>query len=549
MGPFPRFTPPRLAWLLAAAITLLNALKPAVVDDTAYLLFARHLAQHPLDPYGFEMFWSSAPVPAMEILMPPVLPYWLALGIALFGEHLFLLKLWLFPFALLLCRATASLGARFAAGQERTGLIVIAISPAVLVLFDFMLDVPAIALGLTALALFIRGCDRRSLMSVIGAGVLAGLAMQTKYSLLILPFVLVWYALLNRRWMYAVIAVSLAAGVFLAWESWLHAKYGHSHFLFHAMEQSDPAEAKKGLERIAEMIKTRLSLVLPLLGQFGGLMIGVALWAAAANARPAVSSALAVLLALLILPVLILPNEHWPHAGFTFRLFGFAAVGVVLAATWRTFRNCDPWDTAFLVGWVLLEVAGALGLSPFPAARRMLGVCYATSLLAVRAVAVSGVSLRWAAAGSVAFALFFFAIDCWDAQPEKVLAERMGEAVTTAPGETVWYNGHWGFQYYCDRAGMKPVIPYQSLLKKGDWLVYPVIPPGDGFYRPYHGGAKFEIDPTRTEWIATWTWDDALKAQTIPNLYGGGVPIENRNHPRLKVALYRITADWYPVRE
>ena len=54
--------------------------KPVLVDDPVYLHFARHIAQHPLDPYGFILLWYSAPQPAMEVLCPPVLPYWLALG-------------------------------------------------------------------------------------------------------------------------------------------------------------------------------------------------------------------------------------------------------------------------------------------------------------------------------------------------------------------------------------------------------------------------------------------------------------------------------------
>ena len=548
MGSFPQFSPVRVAWILAALITLLNAIKPAVVDDTAYLFFARHLARHPLDPYGFELFWYSAPAPATEILMPPVLPYWLALGIALFGEHLFLLTLWLFPFALMLCRSTAWLVGRFSTGQERTGLIVLALSPAVLVLFNFMLDVPALALGMMALALFIGGCDRRRPLAIIAAGALAGLAMQTKYSLLILPFVLAWYGLLHRRWISTVIAVSLAATVFSAWEWWLSDAYGHSHFLYHALERSDPAEAETVPDRIAAMIETRLGLVLPLLGQFGGLMIGLALWVGASWLRPAIAGTLAALAALLVLPILFLANEQWPWAGFTFRLFGFVAVGAIVAATVKSLRRTDPWDSAFVLGWVLLEIAGALGLSPFPAARRMLGVCFATSLLGARTVAVNGVSPRAAVVGSIAFSLAFYAVDSWDAHPEKVIAERIAVGANRDPGETVWFNGHWGFQYYCDRAGMKPVVPDQSRFAAGDWLVYPIIPDGYGFYRPYHGGAKFVVDPTKTRLVATWTWEDALGAQTVPNLYGGGVPIDNRNHPRMKVALYRITAPWRPIR-
>ena len=64
----------RLPLLLAGVITLLNAVKPAVVDDTAYLLFARHIAADPLQPYSFELFWYYRPDPAMEIRAACALP-------------------------------------------------------------------------------------------------------------------------------------------------------------------------------------------------------------------------------------------------------------------------------------------------------------------------------------------------------------------------------------------------------------------------------------------------------------------------------------------
>ena len=55
--------------LLALAVTLANAAKPVVIDDTAYLAFAAHVAAHPLDPYGFELFWYDAPEPAMDAVV------------------------------------------------------------------------------------------------------------------------------------------------------------------------------------------------------------------------------------------------------------------------------------------------------------------------------------------------------------------------------------------------------------------------------------------------------------------------------------------------
>ncbi len=532
----------RWAWFLAAVLTLLNAIKPAVVDDTAYLFFARHLAQHPAEPYGFTLFWNTAPQPAMEILMPPVLPYWLAVGIALFGEHLFLLKLWLFPFAWLLCRATAWLVARFASGQKVIGLVVIVLSPAVSVLFNFMLDVPALALGTASLATLIWGCEHRRLWPIVGAGFLAGLAMQTKYSLLILPPVLIWYAILHRRWFEAFLAVAVASAVFWGWEWWLMQKYGQSHFLFHVKGSSGESG------RVSDAMNMRVSLVQPLLGQFGGLMVGVSLWVAAGT-RFKLAIVTAIVCASFLAPILLLPHGQWPSAAFTFQLFGLFILVNYSDAIWRLCRTAGFRDTAFLVGWVLLEVVGALGLSPFPAARRMLGVCFAMSLLGARAVSVNGRSPRFAAIGPVLFALGFFAVDCWDARPEKVLAERAAEIARPTPGGTVWFSGHWGFQYYCDRTGMKPVLPGQSTLMPGDWLVYPEVPNDGGFYRPWHGGADFRIDAGCVESVTNLTWDDALHVQTVPNLYGGSVPIQNRDHPRLVVEVYRIVAEWSPERK
>src|SRR5438045_1275100 len=109
------------AWLVhpvcvAAVVTGLNALKPAAVDDTAYLLLARQIAAHPPDPYGGELFWYAEPSPARHVLAPPVVPYWLAAGIRLFGEHVPLLKFFLAPFPLVLCYAVRSLARRFAPG-------------------------------------------------------------------------------------------------------------------------------------------------------------------------------------------------------------------------------------------------------------------------------------------------------------------------------------------------------------------------------------------------------------------------------------------------
>ncbi len=54
---------------VALLFTLLNAPKPLIIDDPAYFYYARHIAEHPTDPYGFEIFWGDLPTPAAQL--PP----------------------------------------------------------------------------------------------------------------------------------------------------------------------------------------------------------------------------------------------------------------------------------------------------------------------------------------------------------------------------------------------------------------------------------------------------------------------------------------------
>jgi len=98
---------------LALAVTLLNAAKPLTVDDSVYYLFAEHIAEHPVDPYGFRAWGVQE---ANSILAPPVFLYWWAAAVRLFGSEPVYWKLWALPFNLLFVVALYALGRRFARG-------------------------------------------------------------------------------------------------------------------------------------------------------------------------------------------------------------------------------------------------------------------------------------------------------------------------------------------------------------------------------------------------------------------------------------------------
>lgn len=565
--------------VLAALVTIANAAKPVTVDDTAYLLYARHVAHNPADPYGFSVFWWSEPEPAMGVLCPPVVPYWLAAGVAVFGESPALLKLWLFPFVYLLAWALRALLVRFARGTEGFALPLLMLSPAVLPTVNLMLDIPAVALALATVEVFARGRWRHALV----AGALAALAMQAKYSAFVAPAVIVWYGLAHRRLARAAVAVAVCAALFASWELWLVSKYGESHFWRHAAGTAEgwalreavtpppaapiaTATEASSRERAAEKFAEKLNLIPPLVGQLGCLAIGAGLLALSAVRAPRWRlAALAGVWWAGFALVAVLPQRYtainqyttattvfWESVGAVWLL---GVGGGALVLLFRVKAGLAPRlraDAWFLAGWLVLECGAAVALSPFAAARRVIGVALVAGLLAARLAGRVGRARperrapRWVLAAGICAGVAVAALDTFDAFPEKVCAERAAEVVRDRePGARVWYVGHWGFQYYCERAGFEPLVPGRTTARAGDFVVLPVYPEARGFFRPYPG---FDVPPPRRagDVVAEVWWDDWLSAQTVPNLYGGTDPVAGRDHPRLRVRVWKLHRDWSP---
>ncbi|MBA4188978.1 MAG: hypothetical protein C0467_13355 [Planctomycetaceae bacterium] len=544
-------------WFLALIVTLANAAKPVVIDDTAYITYARHISANPLDPYGFEMFWWTVPEPAMTVLVPPVVPYWLAINIRLFGEYPALLKLWQFPFVWLFAWSVRDLLRRFARGTESRLLPIIVLSPAILPTVNLMLDVPALALGLASVAMFARAGERGSWRLTVVAGVLAALAMQTKYTALLIPPAILWYGITHRRVGLALVAVGVAVAAFAGWETLLVAKYGQSHFVYHVSGQKplpDPGESAFGA-----FVREKAELWPPLVGHLGCLAIGVSLVAAATLGVPRRTLlAFAVLWAAGFLCIVFLPHrvtanavpKFWQTFG-TLSLVALALCAcVLLRRTGNGPRQLWNADTLFVVGWVLLEVAGYFILTPFGAARRVIGLTVIGGLLVARTLGrVERIRPHrrppeWVASFAIAAGVAVTAIDTLDAWPEKVCAESAAVVAADRPaGSTVWSVGHWGFQFYCERAGMKLLVPGETVLRPGDRLVLPIYP-ADGFFRPHAGSVPIKPPVWAVEPISEVVCDDAIAGQTIPNFYGGVDPVAGRAYPRLRVVVYRVTSAW-----
>jgi hypothetical protein len=538
---------------LAALFTALGSVKPMHVDEPANYYYAAHIAEHPLDPYGFQVFWYQQPENANHVLTPPVMVYWWSLAVRLSGTNQPVFwKLWLFPFSLAFVFSLHALFRRFVCGGLEMALTwMTVLSPAFLPSVNLMPDIPALSLGLLAVVLFTKAEDRGSLGWAVLSGLLAGVAMQTKYTAFVLPPVLLTRAVLVGRPRLGVIAAWLAAGVFVAWEALIARGYGESHFLYQLREEGRPLADKVW---VVLALLSLLGGVASLVAMLGMAALGVRRWIVELTGAAVVT--ICLLLACVgvsytmeatpspwLPPVIGRHEEHFSLGFVLFSLLGLmgAAVTGRLVAASRPLTR-DNW---FLVVWLGVELAGYFVLSPFPAVRRVLGLVVVLTLLAGRRAVRSGMAgdraalIRGVVACNILLGLFYWGVDMLDARAEKLaVAETAQEIRNRDEHGAVWYVGHWGFQYYAEQAGMKPVVPGASRLRRGDWLVLP----GEPVDRQ-----EIDIADDRSERVLVVSVDDALPLRTVVNYYGGNVPIEHRDGSRLEVEVRRVTADWVPA--
>jgi hypothetical protein len=545
--------------ILALLFTLLNAFKPLCIDDTLYQYHAQQLADHFFNPYGFRIYWNERPEPAVQVLAPVMMSYWWALGIKLFGEHPFLWKLWLLPYALLLVFSLHALLRRFAPGHEMILTCMTIISPVFLPSFNLMLDVPVAALILCALAVFLRASDRDSLSLAALAGLIGGIAAQTKYNGLIAPAVMLLYALIFRKARFGVLAALVSGVVFLLWEGFIVLRVGQSAFLAQSRTYG-------GVHLLAKYAYLAWPLV-TIMGAVAPAVALLALVALGARGRTIVLGAALFLLGYLALAFapqrlqiftrdLQTSQERLTLALLIFSVFGLVFFAALAAVIWRlttsngnASKAISHWRNLttewFLVGWLVIETVAYFGLSPIPAVRRVLGLLVVSALLIGRLASRTSINrkplIRRVAFAGMLLGLIFYAVDFRDAYVEKVAVEKTVQKISDLSsqlhansGSTAWYVARWGFQYYAERAGMKPVVADESDFQPGDWLA---ISDSPHWPKPVAEHIKrYSLEPV-TELVVADRWPLA----TMMGYYSTGIPMHHQTGPRRLVRIYRVT--------
>jgi hypothetical protein len=188
-------------------------------------------------------------------------------------------------------------------------------------------------------------------------------------------------------------------------------------------------------------------------------------------------------------------------AGVALWLLTGLAVYRLMRASGRAAEGSNRRDDLFLIGWLAIELVASYALSPYPAARRLIGILFVVTLILSRLAAEQRAQALPAQAGTrvaVAFAALFGlavqALEIVTYSDQRAAAETAARwAKINAPAARTWFWSAGTFNHYARRAGIGFADPGKTVLKPGD-IVVDVLAPY--FPSPVAGRDTFEVVAT-----------------------------------------------------
>jgi 4-amino-4-deoxy-L-arabinose transferase-like glycosyltransferase len=484
--------------------------KPFNMDDPLFIWAARQIHAHPLDPYGFSVNWEDTASPMWSVTEnPPLACYYLALASGALGwSEAALHAAFLLP-ALAVILGTYRLARRWC---ERPAVAALAVlfAPVFLVSSNtVMCDVLLLALWVWAVVWWVEGMEKYSFLPLAGAGLLMALAVTTKYFGICLVPLLAVYGLARRRrigWWACSLLVPLLA--VCAWQWATRSLYQQDLFL-RAFQYADRKGSYTAGARVAEAL-----VGVTFTGGCFAMTIFLSPWLWRARTLLAIIGG-AVLLSLGILSEgTIWKTYHWIQGGFRlsveaqiilWSIGGVMALALAAEDVWKS-RDARAWLLALWVAGTFVFAAvfnwTVNGRSILPMAPAV-GILVARRLeqRAARDKGRPAIARRRIVIPLAAGALLALLV----ARSDFLLAVAVRKSAITAhelyggAGHTLWFQGHWGFQYYLAGLGGREVDTRQSPPRIGDVLAVPLkntsvnLPPG-----PKQGfdvqGPRFLID-------------------------------------------------------
>lgn len=473
-----------LALVTVAALAPFLA-KPFNIDDPLFIWAAQQIYLHPGDPYGFDVNWAQTVFPMWNVTdNPPLACYYLALAAGFFGwSEIGLHTAFLLP-AVAVILGTRRLAGHFCRWPSLAALAALFTPVFVVSSLTVMCDVLMLAFWVWAVVLWVEGMKRDDFGRLALSGLIMALAALTKYYGVCLIPLLGAYGLFYKhrpgRWMiYLLVPLATLYGYQIA----TMALYGHNLLLraaqftsfFAAFEKENYGHSPAAITLtalaftggcvavamfFAPLFWRRRTLVM-----FGGMAILITAIAVFASVLGKSSGESAWASPLLVK----LQVVFWAAGGLGVLALAVADIvqrrdaGAWLLASWVAgtfiFTAFFNWTVN---GRSILPMAPAVGIL---IARRL-----DKNFPNVQKIWPRGIVISLTA--SAALSLFVLRADFLFARAARESAQKACSQLGVH-GQTLWFEGHWGFQYYMEAGGAQAVDLTHPALKPGDTFVVP----------------------------------------------------------------------------
>jgi 4-amino-4-deoxy-L-arabinose transferase-like glycosyltransferase len=422
------------------------------IDDPLFLWAARWITSHPFDFYGFPVNWYGVEMPMSEVMKnPPLTSYYLALIGKAFGFSEWAIHLGLFPPAILCTLGIFHLADRFCKDALLAAGIAI-VTPVFLVSATMVMsDVLMLSFWVWALHFWVKGVDSQELEQLFIACLLAAAAVLTKYSALCLFPLFILYGcqarMSPRFWSPLLLPVTLLG--FYQWKTAI--LYGHG-LLFDGANYSLSVRFKEGASVVTKIV-VGLSFV-------GGSFLFVSFLSVGRALLVLAALSVSALIAIRYEPLrsTLITGDGSLRWAILIQLLFFILAGIHCVALLFSEMKRRDSDSLFLVAWI----AGVFVFTSFVNwtvnCRSILPMLPAISILIVRNLDVINKRKRKLLGGALVLnAVLTLCItlgDAADANSARVAAQWINEnyGSTKSP---LFFQGHWGFQYYMQEWGAK----------------------------------------------------------------------------------------------
>jgi hypothetical protein len=451
-----------LLLIIWGVLTAINVNKAYHIDDSFHLKAAQELREHPLKPMSGLVNWENSPTPLYMHNQPPLFFYLIAATGAVFGESEIVMHLLLSIFTFLALYYFSKLTKILKVKHSKLLLIVFGFSPALIINQNLMVDVPLLAMILGVSYFTLKAKHSRSYKDYIIAAVFLSLGLLIKYTILPLFVAFILAILINRDYKKLTVLL-IPLGILSLWSLWNIYEFGAIHLLNRSASTIHINKLYAFMGTLGAVSTFTIYFFYSSFPKNGSIWIIFCV------------IILFILSAILVYLDVIGEVRYAEYLDLSFKTAGFLSLllfGKFLRELLLSEKQAFFRSDLFLILLFLAALALFIILfSPFIASRHILLVIPFILLFGSKLFEKAPKVVNLTTAIVTIVLGLLLGISDW------VYADfyrKAAKEIKASEDYTTWSSGHWGWQWYAEKNGMKTYSSEDvGYIKIGDIIAYP----------------------------------------------------------------------------